>query len=68
VGYGYRAIAQIVDACRRVEDASPDWRTALLEEIDRTEMIATPANSRHNDRVIEAARVSILDGGREVAL
>ena len=68
VGYGYRAIAQIVDACRRVEDAPTERRTALLEEIDRAEMIATPANSRHNDRVIEAARVSILDGGREVAL
>jgi hypothetical protein len=51
-----------------VEDAPSEQRAAVLEEIDRTEMIATPANSRHNDRVIEAARVSILDGGREVAL
>ncbi len=68
VGYGYRAIAQIVDACRRVEDAPPQRRTEVLEEIDREEMIATPANSRHNDRVIQAARESILAGGREVAL
>lgn len=68
VGYGYRAIAQIVDACRRVEDAPPERRATVLEEIDRAEMIATPANSRHNDRVIEAARISIFDGGREVAL
>jgi translation initiation factor 2B subunit (eIF-2B alpha/beta/delta family) len=54
VGYGYRSIERIVEACSRgFEDEG---------------IIATPANSRHNERVIEAARKSILDGGREVTL
>jgi D-galacturonate reductase len=54
IGYGYRSIERIVDACSK--------------GIDEEGMIATPANSRHNERVIEAARKSILDGGREVTL
>ncbi len=40
----------------------------MLDQIDREGLIATPTNSRHNERVIEAARVSIQDGGREVCL
>jgi hypothetical protein len=68
VGYGYRSVVNIVEACRRVEEAPSEKRSALLDEIDRAELIATPANSRDNDRVIEAARVSILNGGREVTL
>jgi len=54
VGYGYRSIERIVEACRTGSDESG--------------LIATPANSRHNERVIEAARKSILDGGREINL
>jgi len=54
VGYGYRSIERIVDACRKGSDDEG--------------IIATPANSRHNERVIEAARKSILDGGREIDL
>ncbi len=54
VGYGYRSIEGIVEACGR--------------GFDQDGIIATPANSRHNERVIEAARKSILDGGREVVL
>ncbi len=54
VGYGYRSIERIVAACEK--------------GFDEDGMIATPGNSRHNERVIEAARKSILDGGREVAL
>jgi D-galacturonate reductase len=68
VGYGYRSIARIVEACRKVEETAAERRAEMLAEIDREEWIATPANSRHNDRVIEAARLSILDGGREVSL
>jgi len=63
VGYGYRSIERIVDACRKVEEDS-----SMLDQIDREGLIATPANSRHNDRVIEAARVSIQEGAREVNL
>jgi predicted dehydrogenase len=63
VGYGYRSIERILEACRKVEE---DPRA--LEQIDREGLLATPANSRHNERVIEAARKSILDGGKEVTL
>src|SRR5262249_22672530 len=61
-GYGYRSIAAIVEATNRVNQEGP----AELEEIDRAGIIATPANSSYNERVIEAARESILNGGREV--
>jgi D-galacturonate reductase len=58
VGYGYRSIEAIVDACTRVESGA-----ATLEQIDAAGIIATPANSRYNERLIEAARRSILSGG-----
>jgi predicted dehydrogenase len=63
VGYGYRSIERIVEACRRVEEDA-----GASEQIGAEGIIATPANSRHNERVIEAARKSILDGGKEVSL
>ena len=63
VGYGYRSMESIVAACRTVED-DPQ----ALETVDGQGLIATPSNSRHNERVIEAARKSILNGGREESL
>jgi predicted dehydrogenase len=63
VGYGYRSIEAIVNAAIRVNREGP----AALEEIDRAGIIATPANSSYNERVIEAARESILNGGRQVS-
>jgi len=62
VGYGYRSIEAIVSAALRVNSEG----TAVLEEIDQAGILATPANSAHNERVIEAARESIQNGGREV--
>jgi predicted dehydrogenase len=62
VGYGYRSIEAIVTAAIRVNEEGPQ----VLEEIDRAGIIATPANSSYNERVIEAARESIQSGGREV--
>jgi predicted dehydrogenase len=64
VGYGYRSVEQIVRACLRVKQASDPG--AVLREIDSAGLLATPVNSRHNERVIEAARRSILENGREV--
>ncbi len=61
VGYGYRSIAGIVEAAIAVERGEK-----TLAEIDAAGLIATPANSAYNDRVIEAARESIRNGGREV--
>ena len=64
VGYGYRSIEAIVTAAIRVNAEGP----GVLEEIDRAGIIATAANSSYNEGVIEAARESILHGGREVAI
>jgi predicted dehydrogenase len=58
VGYGYRSIEAILDACIRVESGE-----ASLAQYDSAGLIATPANSRYNERLIEAARKSILAGG-----
>jgi D-galacturonate reductase len=51
-GYGYRSIERMIEA-------------AITERVD-SPLIATAANSRFNDAVIEAGRRSLLDGGRTV--
>lgn len=61
VGYGYRSIEHLVRAAIRVAQ-SADPSTAL-REIDAEGIIATPANSRYNELVIEAGRQSIQNGG-----
>jgi len=43
-------------------------RRDILTEIDRRGVSATPANSRYNELVIEAGRLSILNGGREAVI
>ena len=70
VGYGYRSIEYILNACMRVEAETGglDARQKLLREIDAQGIMATPANSSFNEQVIEAARESILNGGREVRI
>ncbi len=67
-GYGYRSIDFLVRECIRVEQNAPAGRQALLSQIDRTGIAATPANSRYNELVAEAGRMSILNRGREVAI
>jgi D-galacturonate reductase len=68
VGYGYRSVEYIVQTCIRVESegASLTERQRLLREIDAAGIMATPANSSYNELVIEAARESILNGGKTV--
>ncbi len=66
VGYGCRSVEYIVKKCIEVESADPASRPALLRRIDEEGVMATPANSNYNERVIEAGRQSILSGGREV--
>jgi predicted dehydrogenase len=70
VGYGYRSIAYILEACMRVELETGGLaaRQKLLREFDAQGIMATPANSSYNEQVIEAARESILNGGREVKI
>jgi D-galacturonate reductase len=75
-GYGYRSVARLVEACKSVEAAgSGEGRNARLEarravrnEISGRGILATPANSSFNELVVEAGRVSLLSGGREVEI
>jgi hypothetical protein len=64
VRYGYRSIEAIVTAALRVNAEG----AGVLEEIDRAGILATPANSSYNERVIEAGRESIRNGGRMVEI
>jgi predicted dehydrogenase len=76
VGYGYRSVDFILRNILRVESKSaglPDTealarRQELLREIDAAGIMATPANSRYNELVLEAGRLSILNGGCEVVI
>jgi D-galacturonate reductase len=71
VGYGYRSIEGIVQAIDRVESVgnpSLEHRQEMIKRIDEEGIIATPANSAFNELVIEAGRMSILSGGRDVMI
>lgn len=54
VGYGYRSIEQMIAAAAAGRVDSP--------------LLATAANSRFNDAVIECGRKSLLEGGRTFSL
>jgi D-galacturonate reductase len=70
VGYGYRSVEHIVETAIRIETEASTLaaRQQLLREIDAAGIMATPANSNYNERVIEAGRKSILDGGKLVVI
>ena len=70
VGYGYRSIEYILEAALRLEAETRDLaeRQERLRQIDEAGIMATPANSRYNELVIEAARLSILNAGREAVI
>ncbi len=63
-GYGYRSLEAIVMAAIRVNAEG----AGALDEIERGGILATAANSSYNERVVEAGRESILNGGREVTI
>ncbi|MFN0103538.1 MAG: Gfo/Idh/MocA family protein [Bryobacteraceae bacterium] len=69
VGYGVRSVEYLVKTIYRV-DAAGDVaaRQTRLDEIDAQGIIATPANSRYNELVVEAGRLSILHNGREALI
>jgi hypothetical protein len=60
-----------LEAMRRLEGetagldaaAALERRRAIMQEIDRAGLLATPANSADNELVVEAARLSILADG-----
>lgn len=58
-GYGVRSVEAFVQAVDDLESGR-----ATLASIDAAGLLATPANSRYNEAVIEAGRRSILTGGR----
>ncbi len=69
VGYGFRSIEAIVAAALEVERAGDlAERQKALRAIDETGIIATPANSRFNELVIEAGRLSLMNGSREAVI
>jgi D-galacturonate reductase len=63
-GYGYKSVEYIIQACIRVETEG----VGLLHDLDNAGIMATPTNSSYNELVIEAARESILNGGKTVAV
>ncbi|HWB96768.1 MAG TPA: Gfo/Idh/MocA family oxidoreductase [Bryobacteraceae bacterium] len=76
VGYGYRSVEYIIQACIRAEAETQGLpesealvkRQALLKEFDAAGIMATPGNSSYNEQVLEAGRESILNGGRMVEI
>jgi predicted dehydrogenase len=63
-GYGYRSIEFLLACANRVEQSTDRLQT--LAEIDSEAIAATPANSRYNEQIIEAARQSIQNNGNLV--
>ena len=76
VGYGYRSIEHICRAVEKVKaatagldaEAALTKRKALVKELDDEGIMATPANSKYNELVMEAGRLSILNDGRPVVI
>ncbi len=76
VGYGYRSIEYIIKAvCKAIgisagldEAKALTERQKLINQFDKEGIMATPANSSYNELVMEAGRLSILNGGREVEI
>ena len=70
VGYGYRSIAFIIENIRKTLEYSGDLpqRQKLIQQFDDEGIMATPKNSAYNELVVEAGRLSILNGGREVKI
>lgn len=69
VGYGCRSVEYIIQACSRAADlAKLADRQKLIRQYDQEGIMATPTNSSYNELVIEAARMSILNSGREVVI
>jgi D-galacturonate reductase len=68
-GYGHRSAEFILRACVKAGRMSKlAERQKYLAQLDADGIMATPANSSYNELVIEAGRMSILNGGREVEI
>jgi predicted dehydrogenase len=75
-GYGVRSVDYIVSAALDIERQTADLegeaavaeRRKRIAAIDEQGIIATPSNSRYNELVCQAARLSILNDGHEVEI
>ena len=68
VGYGYRSIEFIVKNISKCSGLDSEQRQQLIKQFDNENVMATPANSSYNELVMEAGRLSILNGGKEVEI
>jgi predicted dehydrogenase len=66
VGYGYRSVAYIAERALELQGLGLEERRQKLEGWDRAGVMATPANSRYNEAVVEAAWRSLADGGKSI--
>ena len=66
-GYGYRSVAFCVERALELGGLDLATRQCKIEEWDASGVMATPANSRYNEALIEAARRSLAAGGRSFA-
>ncbi|MEX2303733.1 MAG: Gfo/Idh/MocA family oxidoreductase [Bryobacterales bacterium] len=75
-GYGVRSVDYIVSAAIEIEsqtagleeEAAVAERRKRIAAIEQAGIIATPGNSRYNELVCQAARLSILNDGHEVEI
>jgi D-galacturonate reductase len=67
VGYGVRSVEFILRQCIQTTGSLQE-RQARLKELDARGILATPANSRYNELVMEAGRLSILNGSKEAII
>ncbi|NQT93728.1 MAG: hypothetical protein HQ559_13290 [Lentisphaerae bacterium] len=76
VGYGYESVAATIEMIHAIESAvdgmdeaaALSHRQTRIREVDERGIIATPANSKSNELLVEAARLSILNDGRLVTI
>jgi D-galacturonate reductase len=66
VGYGYRSIDQLVSACLYIDEGNNQHER--IDQINDAGVIATPKNSRYNELVVEAGRLSLANNGREATI
>lgn len=76
IGYGVDSVAATLNMIHAIENEvaglseqdSLKRRREIIRETDEKGLIATPANSKSNELVMEAARLSILNDGRFVEI
>jgi len=76
VGYGFRSVAFITRAAWAANQAALGRegaaalaaRQQVIDQLDEEGIMATPRNSSFNELVMEAGRLSILNGGREAKI